>query len=303
MTVLVIHEVDGGLTDAARAALVFEGALVVHRVSPASRALLGFAAAVVREHFGEEPELAHECMDRAAFLATAAAAQAAFERSRHASDLWRQALAAAGIDARTTLWDKRALRVLPSGDGHGGGRLASTHVHRDTWGSNIHEQVNWWMTLYPLAHGRTIAFYPQYWSRPLANSSADWRFEDYLAARCAAKGDGVRPDYPAAPEPLEPVAPASAVPVVIEPGELLCFSGAHLHVGVPNRTGRTRFSLETRTVARSDRNQGRCAPDVDGSGARANWGWFSPMDSCPARQGPAADPAPRTSAGRRTDDG
>jgi hypothetical protein len=44
------------------------------------------------------------------------------------------------------------------------------------------------------------------------------------------------------PEPSEPVDTASELRLVIEPGDLLCFSGAHVHAGVPNSAGVVRFS-------------------------------------------------------------
>ena len=43
-------------------------------------------------------------------------------------------------------------------------------------------------------------------------------------------------------EPSEPVDTASELRLVIEPGDLLCFSGAHVHAGVPNSAGVVRFS-------------------------------------------------------------
>ena len=46
------------------------------------------------------------------------------------------------------------------------------------------------------------------------------------------------------PEPSEPVDTASELRLVIEPGDLLCFSGAHVHAGVPNSAGVVRFSGE-----------------------------------------------------------
>jgi hypothetical protein len=64
------------------------------------------------------------------------------------------------------------------------------------------------------------------------------------------------------------------VPVVIEPGEIIAFSSAHAHVGVPNHTGLTRVSLETRTVSIADVRAGRGAPDVDSRGRWAAPGMF-----------------------------
>ena len=51
---------------------------------------------------------------------------------------------------------------------------------------------------------------------------------------------------------LRSVESASELRVVVEPGDLLCFSGAHLHASVPNATGVARFSVEARTVDAED---------------------------------------------------
>ena len=52
--------------------------------------------------------------------------------------------------------------------------------------------------------------------------------------------------------------------MVVEPGDLLCFSGAHLHASVPNTSAEARVSVELRTVNRDDLEEGRGAPDLDG---------------------------------------
>jgi hypothetical protein len=50
--------------------------------------------------------------------------------------------------------------------------LPARGFHRDTWGTNLYAQVNWWAPVYPITAGRTVALYPTLWSRPVANTSA-----------------------------------------------------------------------------------------------------------------------------------
>ena len=64
------------------------------------------------------------------------------------------------------------------------------------------------------------------------------------------------------------------MPVVIAPVEIIAFSSAHARVGVPNHTGLTRVSLETRTVSIADVRAGRGAPNVDSRGRWAAPGMF-----------------------------
>jgi hypothetical protein len=154
--------------------------------------------------------------------------------------------------------------------------------HRDTWGSNVPQQTNWWATIRPLSAERTIAFYPGYWSRPIENTSADWDLDEIRALRRSGKRDE---DIAIVPEPSEPVDTSSELRIVAEPGDLLCFSGAHLHASVPNVSGQTRVSVELRTVNLDDVANGRGAPDLDGHAPQVPLGWFRSMeDGSPLRR-------------------
>ena len=61
-------------------------------------------------------------------------------------------------------------------------------------------------------------------------------------------------------------------------GDLLAFSGAHLHRSVPNTSDRTRYSLDTRTIWIPDAIEGRGAANVDGQARWKNPGWFKQLD-------------------------
>jgi ectoine hydroxylase-related dioxygenase (phytanoyl-CoA dioxygenase family) len=67
---------------------------------------------------------------------------------------------------------------------------------------------------------------------------------------------------------------SSELRIIIEPGDLLCFSGAHLHASVPNVSERTRVSVELRTVNLDDFLRGRGAPDLDGHAPQVQLEWF-----------------------------
>jgi len=198
------------------------------------------------------------------------------ERIDDLKGVLRAALEHVGVDPARTYWDKPYLRVvepIEEGAERQPGRIG---FHRDTWSSNVLAQINWWTTLRPLTGERTIAFYPAYWSRPIANSSADWDLDEIRERRRAGKPDE---DLPIVPEPTEPVDTESELRMVIEPGDFLCFSGAHLHASVPNTSGEARHSVELRTVNLDDRERGRGAPDLDGRAPRVPLHWFRSMES------------------------
>ena len=87
------------------------------------------------------------------------------------------------------------------------------------------------------------------------------------------------------PHLLQEVDSALAKPVVIDPGSMVVFSGAHAHAGVPNSTGLTRISLETRSVWIEDVRQGLGAPNVDGYAPWVSLGLFRRLsDGVPLHQ-------------------
>jgi hypothetical protein len=185
--------------------------------------------------------------------------------------LFRASLEHAGVDPARTYWDSLYLRVVPPVERGAERQIGRIGFHRDTWGSNVLQQTNWWTTIRPLSRERTIALYPAYWSKPIANTSAGWDLDEIRALRRSGTPDE---DLPIVPEPTEPVDTTSELRVVIEPGDLLCFSGAHLHASVPNFSERTRFSVELRTVNLDDFLRGRGAPDLDGHAPQVPLEWF-----------------------------
>ena len=179
---------------------------------------------------------------------------------------WRDTLAAVGYRAQDTWLDRIRLRAVPSRTDIDHPRLQVLPPHRDTWGSGIAAQVNWWLPLYPLSRTRTMLLWPAAFRHPVANDSADWSFDEFRRTP--------------ADSPLLPVArvspPVSAIPVSIAPGQLLAFSAAHLHGGVSDASGMTRFGIDTRTVWDPDRRADRGAPNVDCAAGAEMWRWYSP---------------------------
>ena len=138
-------------------------------------------------------------------------------------------------------------RSAPPSAQVGTDRLPPRHLGRRT----CSQQTNWWLTLRPLTDERTIAFYPEYWSKPIANTSAEWDLAEIRERRRARRAGSTT--CRSCPSRASRRRPSSELRMVIEPGDLLCFSGAHLHASVPNVSDRARVcSVELRTVNRDD---------------------------------------------------
>ena len=156
-------------------------------------------------------------------------------------------------------WDQFRVRVAPAQNKFSYREASRINSHRDTWGTNIHQQINWWAPISSISETNTMIFYPDYFSKPVKNSTSTWDLNTYLEHR-------KREDfsYPSAPQLLEELPrDANVQSVNIEPGEILCFSGCHLHSSSKEESDNTRFSYEIRTVCQDDLDNRREAPNTD----------------------------------------
>jgi hypothetical protein len=201
----------------------------------------------------------------------------AFSQSAEVRDQWHAVFVEARLDPAHLAHDRLHLRSRPHRDKEAVGPRARTTAtiafHRDTWGSNLYAQVNWWAPVYPISAGRTFAIYPTLWDKPLRNTTRDFDLKAVVERSKRGGRNAVDADQ-AIPHLLEAIDTALAKPVVIPPGTVIAFSSAHAHAGVPNHSGVTRISLETRTVWIDDVRQGNGAPNVDGEAPWAFPGLF-----------------------------
>ena len=268
-----VFEASGPIGDRGRGGRIFGGALIVYRGLAAVSALVSHADTMIRAAFApHDPLGAHEALAPAAYSEIAGGLMAAFEQDNRVRALYREMLEAAGVDPARVYWDRLRLRIQPPGERHMSRRVMNLPPHRDSWGSNLLAQLNWWAPIYPVTAERTLVIYPAHWSAPVANTSADWDYHE-LRAKRRAGGDA----YPLLPVATGEVDTRGAWACVIEPGDLLCFSGAQLHASVPNTTALARFSTEVRTVCIDDLRLGRGAPEVDGAALRRPLDWFGRM--------------------------
>jgi hypothetical protein len=250
---------------------LYRGAIVRFRDLVSTRDLIALTQRFVEAELAPAvPVDSHEGRDGRELAEIYAAVRRRYANSPEVKRLWRDVFADAGLDLEQTAHDRLVLRFNPPvkpGEEHGSRRgIGTVHLHRDTWGTNLYAQINWWAPVYPLDPGRTLVFHPRLFGRPVDNSSAGFDIADVMQ-RSREAPETVR-SAEVVPRPLEPLHDAEGIPVLIEPGEVIAFSAQHVHGGVANRTGRTRISLETRTLFIPDHVRGRGARNVDG---RARW--------------------------------
>ncbi len=171
-----------------------------------------------------------------------------------------------GLDLSEQRVDPIRLRAVTH-LGHANHRAtAMYYAHRDTWYANPSAQVNWWIPLHDVSADATFVFFPDQFLRPVENDSEKFDYVTWIQ-KDAALAIGWQ-DYNAGQKVFYPcytgqAALTHAHGFSCRAGDIILFSGTHLHQTVPNMTGMTRFSLDFRTVHYGDFQSGRGAPNVD----------------------------------------
>lgn len=241
--------------------LVFEGIEPVARMVRRVRALLEQAFET------REPRDAEGSLSAQAFSRCALKVRGLVNEDSRVRFHWQEALNEAGYPANETWCDRIRLRIVPSRQDIPNRRIGVIPAHKDSWGSGIMAQINWWLPLYPMSAGQSMLIWPEAFDSPIANDSAKWDFDCFRADET-----GTYPLLPtAAKQPR-----SGGVPMVLQPGQLLAFSAAHLHGSVSDASGRTRFSLDSRTVWDVDRMKRRGAPNLDCQARTEHWNWYIP---------------------------
>ncbi|MEH6446763.1 MAG: hypothetical protein V7784_22945 [Oceanospirillaceae bacterium] len=274
-----IIRLDQPIEDKQRAELLFAGHLLIYQQRQSMLELISLTKEILRQYLGElNPIHAQHELNKQTFLSLTGAAQHQFRHSSQARELFFKVLIECGVDTKKSYYDHFPLRIVPYSNQHHGAHRAAIGHHRDTWGSNIHSQQNWWAPIFDLTAQRTLAIYPDYWQNPLANTTATWDFKAFLAQRNVTQTERSIA-YPSAPTPTQEVNESTAVKVILEPGDVLNFASAHLHASVPNTSDATRFSVEMRTIHQDDLILQRQAPNVDNSATEPMYAWFKHIEN------------------------
>jgi hypothetical protein len=258
----VIFDYDG--RDEARRELVYRGELLLYSPRKSSRALVEFARELICEAFGTlDPRDAQHSLAVEEYVAILSALKPKFINHPVSKDLLRAILADMGCDPEQTYFDVPRMRTATSGGYLTSGIAYAFHAHRDTWYSAPMCQINWWIPIYNLEPDSAMAFHPVYWERPIANESNEFNYYEYVRTARKDAAKYVKADTRKQPHALESVEHSPTLRLISQPGGMLLFSGAHLHSTVPNTTGRTRFSIDFRTVHIGDAAAKKGAPNVD----------------------------------------
>ena len=245
--------IDSDLTESARRESLYNGTLFLTTPTPATKALCDLAWEMIEDAFGDvDPHEAQDALPVEEFSNVIGPLKTNFTHEARSKEAITAMLIEFGCDPEETYFDIPRLRVVTHSNYLTAGLGYAYQPHRDIWYAAPPCQVNWWLPINSIGLASALAFHPQWWSNPVPNTSSGFDTYEWNATGRADAAKHVKTDTRNHPVPSEEIDLSDDIRIVGQPASTLMFSGAHLHSTVPNTSGRTRFSIDFRTINLSD---------------------------------------------------
>jgi hypothetical protein len=255
---------DSAANEFDRRQQLYSGQLFVFSPRPSTVRLSEFARQMIEDAFsGKDPLVAQFDMPVEKYVEIVAPLKPKFIHDPQTIVLLRDVVADLGCDLNDTFVDVPRLRMVTSNAYLTSGVGYAHHPHRDTWYSAPMSQLNWWLPIYPIESESSMAFHPRYWNQVVPNSSNEFNYYDWNSTGRKDAAQHIKADTRKQPKPTGDVEINPQVRLICPPGGIVLFSGAQLHSTVPNTSGRTRYSIDFRTVNLSDVREQRGAANLD----------------------------------------
>lgn len=256
--------VDAAINDEQRRERLYNGELFVYSSCKTAVKFCEFAREMIAEAFGNlDPQTAQYHLPVEEYAAILAKLKPSFIHHPKSKQFIQEILTELGCDLNKTYFDVPRMRTATSNNYLTSGIAYAFHPHRDTWYSAAQCQLNWWFPIYDVEPDNIMAFHPRYWSEGVKNGSSGYNYYKWNKESRKNAAEHVKTDTRKQPHPEEPMELEPQIRIVTKPGGVIVFSGAQMHSTVPNTSGKTRFSIDFRTVHFDDVAAKVGAPNVD----------------------------------------
>jgi hypothetical protein len=256
---------DSTMSDDERRSHLYQGDLFIYSPTETTLQFCEFAQNLIGSYFTDgDPQTAQHRIEQAEYAEILGRLKPEFIHHPKSKTFIQKILNERGIDLSSAYFEVPKMRSSTSDEFITAGIAYAWHPHRDTWYSAPQCQINWWMPIFDITAENTMAFYPKYWGRVVENNSEVYNYYEWNEKyRGAHVTKYLNSDPRPLPKPTEQIDTSEEIKFTCPIGGIYLFSGAHLHGSVNNTSGKTRFSLDFRTINIDDLNNKKGAPNLD----------------------------------------
>jgi hypothetical protein len=221
---------------------------------------------VVEGELGPNPREAHFRLTAAEFFAAVGRLRKAIYTEPRYHAAIGEVMRSVGFDPGRVAFDPIRLRVVAHRGYENPAAAPIYFAHRDTWYAHSQAELTWWIPLHDVTADETFEFYPDWFERPVPNNSETFDHDRWTRHGADLRIGWQNPDHGRTqtyPGLVGGFDPGRRVGFAARAADVIVFAGAHLHQTRRNDTGRTRFSIDFRTVDVTDHAAGLGAPNAD----------------------------------------
>jgi hypothetical protein len=245
---------------------LYAGALFLLEPTPVSARLVERCMADLEQELPSPVREAQFSLDGDEFFARVGRLRKRFYTEEPFLEAVREVASGLGFDPSGFAFDPMRLRVITHKGYENPAAAPIYYAHRDVWYAHPQAEITWWIPLHDVNEDETFVFYPDWFSRPVSNNSEEFDHDRWTRHGASLRIGWQDPEHGRKhlyPGHVGKLRPGREVGFSARAGQILLFAGAHFHQTRRNGTGRTRFSLDFRTVDLADHAAGVGAPNVD----------------------------------------
>ncbi|HJZ57089.1 MAG TPA: hypothetical protein VKE74_19115 [Gemmataceae bacterium] len=245
---------------------LYTGAVFHLPSNPATLAMVSAVNSPLEDELGPNPREAQFRMSDGEFFERVGRLRKAIYTGPRFHAAVGEVMRSAGFNPIRVAFDPIRLRVIAHRGYENPAAAPIYYAHRDTWYAHSQAEITWWIPLHDVTAAETFEFYPDWFDKPVPNNSEAFDYETWtrhganLRIGWQNPADGKTHTFPGQ---VGEFAPGQRVGFAAQAGELILFAGAQFHQTKKNDTGRTRFSIDFRTVNLEDHAAEIGAPNTD----------------------------------------
>ena len=214
--------------------------------------IITYSKNIISKHFGEHKKIqkAQEEIDVKDYIEIIMNIKNDFTNSDQTNEIIKLMLKNLDLQNEDIFFDKPKIRIVTYNKYLESGAGYVFKPHRDTWYAGPKSQLNFWFPIFDVGLDSTFAIYPNYWNKKIKNSSENFDYDTWKKKFRFTAKEHIKRDTRNHPVVSEEIDKSKEFRLVCNAGDLVVFSGGHLHGTIPNISNKTRFSIDLRILSK-----------------------------------------------------